>query len=95
MKLVEIVKQKAGFPLVPGGKHTYILNKKSSIEYAPGDRQAELPKDDDQGRWEFYDGDYQQIIPGKFKEAVKKAVNDHMRAKGSSFSHSLKVLRTR
>jgi len=95
MKLTEIVQRKVGFPLVPGGKNTYTLNRNSSVEYAPGDHHATLPKDEDQGSWHFFDGDFDEVIPGKFKDSIKKAVKDHMHAKGSSFSHTLKVLKTR
>jgi hypothetical protein len=90
MKLTEIVQRKPGFPLVPGGKATYVLNKASSVEFTGGEP---LPKDDEQSNWHFFDGDFDVVVPGKFKESVKKAIKDHMRAKGSSFSHTLKVSR--
>lgn len=92
MKLFEL-KTRLGFPLVPGGKHTYILNKSTSVEFAPNNPSAAVPKDDELGRWEFFDGNYNQIVTGKFKEAVKKAVKDHMRSNGSSFSQTLKVIK--
>ena len=90
MKLLELIRRKPGFPLVPGGKATYVINKVSSVEYPASDP---LPKDEEVGNWHFFDGDFEVTIPGKFKEAVKKAVKDHMHAKGSSFSHTLKVLK--
>lgn len=91
MKLFEVaIKIRTGFS--PYKKGQYVIDKSSSIQFTDNDA---LPKDTDPGRWKFYDGDFDQVVEGKFKESVKKTVASHKRAKGSSFSHTLKVNRVR
>ena len=85
----EMIKSRKGFSPYPYNKNTYHVDRSSSIEF----QGADLPKDDDIGRWKFSDGDWEHIHDGKFKKAIKGAVKSHKNAKGSSFSNTLKVKR--
>jgi hypothetical protein len=95
MKLREIKLFESGFSTKTKG--LYILNKGCAVHFAPNDPEATLPKETDLGRWEFYDedGSFEQVVPGSFKAAVKKATDIHKNLKGSSFSTSLKVRKVR
>jgi hypothetical protein len=68
---------------------TYKLNTNTSVKF----QGLELPKPDAVGKWKFYDegSNFEQLIGGKFKEAVKNATDSYKRLKATGFSHNLKV----
>ena len=68
----------------------YKLNANTSVTFV-GDQ---LPKPDDVGNWSFQDQDFEVLISGKFREAVKKATDSYKHLKATGFTHNLKVKKT-
>jgi len=66
----------------------YKLNANTSVTFK-GDR---LPKADELGKWSFHDEqNFDVLISGKFKDAVKKATDSYKHLKATGFSHNLTV----
>ena len=90
MKLFELIKPRTGFSPYPNQYGLYTISKNCSVKFSG----ETLPKDTDQGNWEFKDeSNFVQNINDTFKSAIKKATNAHKQSKGSSFSHTLNVIK--